>query len=101
MDDLYATFSRFGNVEDIKLHRDQCYAFVHFDSKKTAQAALASCGEAPIVLAGHELRVNQAYGTNPDWSVGFSLSPSPPSPYSFPTRSLLLSAQSPGEGFAR
>ena len=71
-EDLYHTFSHFGPVEDIRLVRSQCYAFVRFDSKATAEATLASCTAKPLVIAGHELRVNQSYGTLPEWKVELS-----------------------------
>lgn len=68
-EDLHNVFCHFGPVEHIKLHRDQCYAFVQFDCKAAAQRALQSCHERPLIVAGHELRVNQSYGMLPEWKV--------------------------------
>lgn len=72
-EDLYNTFSHFGPVEHVKLRREECYAFIRFDCKATAQRVLRSCTEKPLVLAGHELRVNESYGTLAEWKVPCTL----------------------------
>ena len=62
-------FLDFGAIKEVKVMRDQCYAFVTFERKEVVQDLIMRYAHQPLLASGHELRINEAYGQMPSWKV--------------------------------
>ena len=69
-EDLYNVFSQFGAIDEVRVMGNQCYAFLTFRDPSTAQDLVQRFASRPMVASGHELRINMAHGSLPDWKVG-------------------------------
>ena len=68
-EDVRNVFLDFGAIREVKVMRDQCYAFVTFESKDVVRDLILRYAHQPLLASGHELRINEAYGQMPSWKV--------------------------------